>query len=133
MEAEVLTKNKLRNDTVKMFIRKYIKDESSLNEVEDSFDEWLNTQDVEEDDKKELRSKFETGIKFKDAENVFYKIANIKLAGVKARVFYDEWVKEQKKGKGDEFIEKAKDLKVVPEKEKNSDFWDEFYRLSDQQ
>jgi hypothetical protein len=122
------TKIKLQNDTVKTFARKYINDEVSEAEVRSDFGQWLATQPKDSVNVKRLKSRFENSIRFKDIDNVFYRMTEADIPVVKAAILYEYYKGLKTDNEREVLLFQAKNAPNVP-KDTKSDFWKEFNRL----
>jgi hypothetical protein len=128
LEEDEATKIKLQNDTVKTFVRKYINDEVSEAEVRSDFGQWLATQPKDSVNVKRLKSRFENSIRFKDLDNVFYRMTETDIPVVKARILYEYYKGLKTDNEREVLLFQAKNAPNVP-KDTKSDFWKEFNRL----
>jgi hypothetical protein len=122
------TKIKLQNDTVKTFVRKYINDEVSEAEVRSDFNQWLATQPKDSVNVKRLKSRFDNSMRFKDLDNVFYRMTETDIPVVKARILYEAYKGLKTDNEREVLLFQAKSAPNVP-KDTKSDFWKEFNRL----
>lgn len=128
LEEKEATKIKLQNDTVKTFVRKYINDEVTEAEVRSDFNQWLATQPKDSVNVKRLKSRFENSIRFKDLDNVFYRMTETDIPVVKARILYEAYKGLKTDNEREVLLFQAKNAPNVP-KDTKSDFWKEFNRL----
>jgi hypothetical protein len=75
-----------------------------------------------------LKKKFEYSVKFKDVDNVFWKMKSARTTQGKAELFYAEWF-DSSKEKRKELEDRVIQLGLAP-RDKKKEFWVEFKRLS---
>lgn len=119
---------KLQTDTVNMFVMDYFKGEKNIQQTKKDFNQWIKTQNKDSVNVSNLQKKFEYSVKFKDVDNVFWKMKSARTVQGKAELFYAEWL-DSSKEKRKELEDRVISLGLAP-RDKKKDFWVEFKRLS---
>lgn len=130
IEQSVLGVEKLQDDQVNKFVKRYIRGQVGEAEARRDFKEWLRTQEQTDTVNTErLKNKFEYSIMFKGVDNVFYRMRSAQRDNVKAHVFFYDWVRADEQQRK-VLIHQGESLGLIP-KSKETVFWREFNRLKE--